>query len=149
MRSEFPAHVPKDSVLYRTRELPLGRMQPLLLKALTALQSLSTASKSVKIIEDWLEHDGLEFAKGLQPLAFLFSIAATPRSLFEQTPKDDFVYLRAEAADEAWTVRFRTAWDADDREQVGDFYVAVAAQYAPHFEKALAPEIHDGGLQRD
>jgi hypothetical protein len=149
MSSEFSARVPNTFVLYRTPELPLGRVQTLFLKALTVLQSLSSAPQRVKITEDWLEHDGLEFAKGLQPLASLFSIASTPRALFEKTPKEDSVYLRAESEDGVWTLRLRTDWDADDREQVGDFCVGVAVEAAPQFEKALTSEMHDGSLHRD
>lgn len=149
MRSEFAARVPKSSVLYQTPELPLGRVQLLFLKALTVLQSLSPTPQSVKMIEDWLDHDGLEFSKGQQPLASLFSIASTPRSLFEKTPKDDSVYLRAESEDGVWTLRVRTDWDAEDREQVGDFCVVVSAEFSPQFEKALESEMHSGSLHRD
>src|SRR5580704_3605676 len=97
MRSKFLSRVPKSFVLYRTTELPLGRLQPLTLRVLSALQSLSTTPQNAKIVEDWLDHDGLEFAKGVQPLVYLFSIASSPRSLFEKTPKEDSVFLRAEA----------------------------------------------------
>jgi hypothetical protein len=149
MRSGFAARVPKGAVLYRTPELPLGRVQPLLLKALTVLQALSSAPQQVKLIEDWLDHDGLEFAKGAQPLASLFAIASTPRALFEKTAKDDSVYLRAESEDGIWMLRVRTDWDADDRDQVGDFCVVVSAEFSAQFEEALEPEMDDGSLHRD
>jgi hypothetical protein len=113
MRSEFASRVPKSSVLYRTPELPIGRLQPLVLKALRALQALSPVPQKVKIVEDWLDHDGLEFAKGVHPLADIFAIASTPRSLFEKTPKEDSVFLRAEAEDGSCILRVRTDWDEE------------------------------------
>ena len=92
MHSEFASRVPKGSVLYQTLELPIGRLQPLALKILEALQSFFPIPQKAKIVEDWLDHDGLEFAMGVQPLTHLFSIASTPRSLFEKTPKDHRVF---------------------------------------------------------
>ncbi len=149
MVSEYIERIPKSSLLYRTPELPLTRLQPLFLNVLTALQSLSVEPQKVKLVEDWLDHDGLEFAKGRKPLTYLFSVASTPRSFFEKTPKDDSVYLRAESEDGVWTLRVRTDWDADDREHVGDFFVVVDAASASQFENALQSEICDGDLRKD
>lgn len=120
MHFEFGSRVPKSSILFRTPELQIGRLQLLALKALEALQAFSPAPQKIKIVEDWLDHDGLEFAKGVQPLASLFSIASSPRLLFEKTPKDDSVFLRAEAENGSWIFRVRTDWDEEDREQVGE-----------------------------
>ena len=148
MHSEFASRVPKGSVLYRTPELPIGRLQPLALKTLEVLQAFSPVPQKVKIVEDWLDHDGLEFAKGVQPLAYLFSIASTPRSLFEKTPKDDSVFLRAEAEDGSWTFRVRTDWDEEDREQIGEIHLVVAVEFASRIEEALQSEVRDGSLHR-
>src|SRR5579885_1399225 len=136
MRSEFISRVPKNSVLFRTPELPIERLQPLVLKALGALQALSPVPQKVKIVEDWLDHDGLEFAKGVQPLAYVFSIASTPRSLFEKTPKEDSVFLRAEVEDGSWTFRVRTGWDEEDQKQIGELHLAIAVEFAPPIEAA-------------
>jgi hypothetical protein len=148
MHSEFASRVPKGSVLYRTPELPIGRLQPIALKTLKALQAFSPAPQKVRIVEDWLDHDGLEFPKGVQPLAYLFSIAATPHSLFQATPKDHRVFLRAEAEDGSWIFRVLTDGDENDREQVGEIQLVVAAEFTPRIEKALVSEVRDGSLQR-
>ena len=149
MRSEFASRVPNGSVLFRSPELPLVRLQPLALKILTSLQALSPGSQKVKLVEDWLDHDGMEFAKGMQPLAFLFSLAETPRSLFEGTPKDQSVFLRAEADDGAWVFRVRTDWDDDDRKQIGEIHLAVSAAFAPQLEASLEGQIREGSLSLD
>lgn len=148
MHSEFASRVSKGSILYQTPELPIERLQPLALKALKALQALSPTPQKVKIIEDWLDHDGLEFPIGVQPLAHLFSIASTPRSLFEKTPKDHRVFLRAEAEDGSWIFRVLTDWDADDREQVGEIHLVVSVDSATRIENVLQNELRDGSLQR-
>ncbi len=148
MHSEFASRVPKSSVLYRTPELPIGRLQPLALKILGALQALSPVPQTVKIVEDWLDHDGLEFAKGAQSLAYLFSIASTPRSLFETTPKDHLVFLRAEADDGSWIFRVRTDWDEEDRREVGEIHLVVAVECASRIEEALQSEVRDGSLNQ-
>lgn len=149
MHSEFASRVPNGSVLYWTPELPIGRLQPLALKTLEALQAFSPVPQKVKIVEDWLDHDGLEFAKGVRPLAYLFSIASTPRALFEKTPQDDSVFLRAEAEDGSWTFRVRTDWDAEDREQVGEVHIVVADEFASRIEVALRSEVRNGSLFRE
>jgi len=148
MHSEFNARLPKGSVLYRTPQLAIGRLQPLALKLLGAVQAFSPAPQKIEIIEDWLDHDGLQFAKGVQPLEFLFAVASTPRSLFEGTPKDDSVYLRAEAEDGSWILRVLTDWDDDDREQVGELQLVVAAKFAAQIEAAFQDELRDGSLHR-
>jgi hypothetical protein len=133
MRSEFFSRVPSNSVLYRTEELPIESLQALAVTVLTALQSLSHAPQKVKIVEDWLDHDGLEFARGVRPLAFFPPIVSTPRSLFEKTPKDESVFLRAEAKDGTWVFRVRTDWDEEDREQIGE--IQPVSSNAPNFAR--------------
>jgi hypothetical protein len=148
MHSEFTSRLPKESILYKTPELPIGLLQPFVLKTLVVLQAFSTVPQRVKIVEDWLDHDGLEFEKGMQPLAYLFSIAGTARSLFEMTPKDHSVFLRAESEDGSWILRLRTDWDEDDREQVGEVYLVVAVEFTSRIEEAFKSEVNGGTLQR-
>jgi hypothetical protein len=145
MNSEFIARIPHTSVVYQTPELPLGNFQILVLKVLSMLQGLSATPQTVSIVEDWLDHDGLEFPEGVLPLSYLFSLASTPRSIFEGTPKEDFVYLRAEVEGGTWTLRMRTSWTDDDREQIGSFDLVVSDDLTSTLEVALESELshHD------
>jgi len=148
MPSEFIARVPISSVFYQTPILTLTNVHALVLKVLRALQSLSASPQTVIIIEDWLDHDGLEFPKGTQPFAYLFAVASTPRSLFEGTPKEDYVYLRAEANDASWILRMYTGWSAGDRAQIGALQLVVAAQFSSTIEAAFEAEMNHGDLMR-
>jgi hypothetical protein len=139
----FLARVPSSHVVFRTGELSLEDAQHLLLAVLNTLQSLGQASAQIRVVEDWLDHDGLEFPQGLRPLSFLFSIAESHEALLANTPDDDLVFLRAESADGVWTIRVRTEEDANDQERVGELMVSIPADASARFISTLEAKTPD------
>jgi hypothetical protein len=149
MHTRFFERSPANSRVYWTRELSLNSFHALFLRVITALQESSSGPQNITIVEDWLDHDGLELPRGTKPLAYLFSLAATPRSLFEGTPKDDSVFVRFAGDDGAWILRIRTGWDDEDSYQIGILQLFVADALISYIETALESMINHGDLLRD
>jgi hypothetical protein len=129
-------------------ELDIVNCQEIILKLLHFFQSLDLGVPRVRIVEDWEDHDGLEFCKGSHPLGFLFLLTSSPQTLFEGTPKDDDVYLRADAETGMWVLRFRTSWDDDSRSLVGKVQIRVHREICALFEHEMSSAIHCGDLRR-
>lgn len=148
MHSEFLSRVPIGSSLYYTPELPLVNVHALVLKALDLLQNMSAAQQTATVVDDWLDHDGLEFPRGTYPFAYLYALAATPRSLFDGTPKDHAVFLRAEAPDRSWILRIRTEWDDADHNQIGEVQLVVVDSVSSEVQAAFESEMNRCDLIR-
>lgn len=56
--------------------------------------------------DDWWQHDGLHFDRGLLDWHALFATVGSPRGIYESMPGDDYVRIGVAASDGKWYLRF-------------------------------------------
>ncbi len=72
--------------------VPLTDLSTHLCKVAVFLQDVDPYEKLIKY-DDWWEHDGLHFQKGLIDFHNLFSVIKSPRELFENMQGDYMVFM--------------------------------------------------------
>ena len=61
---------------------------------------------SLQQFEDWWEHDGLHFIKGMTDIHGLFAMVGSPKSIYVAMPGDDWVKIGIAPTDGKWYLRF-------------------------------------------
>ncbi|MBW3637126.1 MAG: hypothetical protein KY445_11795 [Armatimonadetes bacterium] len=91
--------------------------------------------------EDWWQHDGLRFAKGVLSLHELFEMVESPRSLLWATPADSDVCVGIAPEKGGWYLRFRLEWDDAGFDLTGTFDFIVPPQWESRFEAEVVANL--------
>ena len=142
------AFSPPQGVTFHTEdEIAVNDLCMLLRQTAVFLQGLQLSSPTLCLYHDWWQHDGLHFEHGTVTFHDLFTMVATPRSIFESTPADHEVFVGVAPEDASWYLRFRAEWDADGQTIAGSFAVTVPPDSALAFAAAVA--VFEHGLVQE
>ena len=137
----MPFTPPKGVVFRIADEIPVADLCSEMRRVVVFLQDLSLSSPLLRFYHDWWEHDGLHFDKGSIKFRELFAIAETPRALFDAAPDDHAVFIGVAPEDSRWYLRFRTEWDADEKNVVGRFDVILPSDLVAAFTREVLPGV--------
>ena len=133
------AFSPPDGVTFHiAEEVAVSDLCALLRRVVVFLQGLQSSSVSLRLYDDWWEHDGLHFSRSAITFHDLFAMIETPPAIFEATPDDFGVFVGVASEDAGWYLRFRAELDSDDHSIVGRFAVTVPSARAPAFSTEVA-----------
>jgi hypothetical protein len=122
------------------KQCQLAQVSRDLCKIAAYLKSLDLFGRLVRY-DDWYNHDGLYFERGLTDLHGLFQLVQTPRDLLAATPDDDYVYLGVVPEDRRWYLRFRAEWDDQGEALVGAYSVTLSDALRETFEAEIVPTL--------
>ncbi|HYF64474.1 MAG TPA: hypothetical protein VD886_16740 [Herpetosiphonaceae bacterium] len=105
------------------------------------IQDIEPYGSTLNRYSDWWEHDGLHFPAGTLDNHMLFGLLASPRSILEAMPGDDYVFIGIAPADGRWYLRFYLDWDARGIECVGRFDMTVPHELAARFQHEIADHL--------
>jgi hypothetical protein len=134
--SNLPALVsllpPNGIVSLTVGDNPILTISRDLCKIAAFLQQNDRNAKLIRI-DDWWEHDGLWFDKGVVDFHTLFQTVGTPRSLAQAMPGDDRVFVGIAASDRLWYLRFFVDWDDNDEMLLGKYSITLDSSLAQQF----------------
>jgi hypothetical protein len=130
---------PPDGVTFHiAEEVAVSDLCVLLCRVVVFLQGLQSSSESLRLYDDWWEHDGLHFSRSTITFHDLFAMIETHPAIFEATPDDFGVFVGVASEDAGWYLRFRAELDSDDHSIVGRFAVTVPSVIAPAFSTEVS-----------
>lgn len=118
----------------------IERLTEALKKIVCFLQKLENNENLVRY-DDWWEHDGLYFKKGIISFSKLLSIIDTPKSLCEHMPGDFDVFIGISNRKCSWYLRFYVDWDENDENLEGRFDITVSKGIIDNFENEVINKI--------
>jgi|ERR1700733_2139453 hypothetical protein len=128
-----PAFKLPDGINFRAAgELPVARLSQCLCKVASFLQSI-VGQALLRRFDDWLEHDGLQFEKPPLDVHGMFQLIGSAQSLYEATPRDEYVCVGVAPLDGSWYLRFRADWDEAGDSLVGRFDITLPSDLAVSF----------------
>jgi len=135
----MPFTPPNGVAFHIADEIPVVDLCALLRRVVVFLQDLGLCSPSLRLYQDWWEHDGLHFDKGSIKFHDLFAMVETPRAIFDATPDDNAVFVGVAPQDSRWYLRFRAEWDADEKNIVGRFDFILPSDLVAVFTREVLP----------
>lgn len=87
--------------------------------------------------DDWWQHDGLHFDRGLLDWHALFATVGSPRGIYESMPGDDYVRIGVAASDGKWYLRFYASWDDEGEFLEGDYDITLLPGLAEEFREVI------------
>lgn len=122
MSKEFAK--PRGVCLYTENEVGAKDFARVLARVASALQAKDPYVRLHRY-DDWWEHDGLHFHRGIIDFHAFFELVHSPKELLESTPADDYVFVGITSDDNEWYVRYRVEWDDEETELIGHCAVIV------------------------
>ncbi|MDP4147011.1 MAG: hypothetical protein Q8936_21475 [Bacillota bacterium] len=136
------SYIPPVGLNYRPKENDIDpvSLSNTLCRIVSFLQSKDPNIK-LNIYNDWWQHDGLHFEKGLIGYDDLFDIIETPRTIFENMPGDDWVYIGVSSEVNSWYLRFYLDWNRNDEHLLGRFDITVPLKMGNEFENEVISKL--------
>lgn len=113
-------------------DLPAHNLSNVLCKIANFLQG-SVPFIKLRKFDDWWEHDGLHFYRGLIEFDALYRMINSSKNLLESTPSDDFVFVGVAPIDNSWYLRYRVEWNDEETNLVGSCAVILPQPLAEKF----------------
>lgn len=125
--------LPKGINFSCENDMPAIELSKLLCKTASFIQQISPYEK-LERYDDWFEHDGLHFHRKSINFDEFFRIVNSPKSLLEEIPRDDSVFIGIAPANNTWYLRFYLDWDENEENLFGRFDVTFPKATAENYE---------------
>jgi hypothetical protein len=127
---------PKGTNFSTGGNLPADILSKALCKTVSFLQTIAPYVKLHRY-EDWWEHDGLHFSRGVITFDDLFSVVRSPRALLEAMPGDEDVFIGLAPEDSSWYLRVCLSWDDNGFNLLGRFDITLPRGLAERYKEEV------------
>ena len=129
-------------------ELPAPILSNILCRILNFLQDVAPYTK-LQHYEDWWEHDGLHFHRGLIDFDALYGMVNSPQNLLASTPADAYVFVGVAPDDSSWYLRFRAEWDDAGFNLIGGCAIILPISLEERFRNEVLLNLDTKAEEKD